>query len=48
MKDLVESIDAEYVNISIYSPLSGNSYTELPRRLKNSVKGLIIILKKWQ
>ena len=38
-----ESIDAESVNISIYSPLSGNSYVELPRRLKNTVKGLINI-----
>ena len=38
-----ESIDAESVNISIYSPLSANSYVELPRRLKNTVKGLINI-----
>ena len=40
---MTESIDAEYVNRSIYSILSGNSYIELPRRLKNSMKGLINI-----
>ena len=26
---VIESIDAEYVYVSIYSPLSGSSYTEL-------------------
>ena len=31
---VIESIDAKSMNISIYSPLSGNSYVELPRRLK--------------
>ena len=36
-------INAEYVNTSIYSLLSGNSCIELPRRLKNSVKGLVNI-----
>ena len=40
---VIESIDAKSVNISIYSPLSGNSYVELPRRLKNTMKGLINI-----
>ena len=34
-------IDAEYVNISISSPLSGNSYIELPDQLRKSMKGLI-------
>ena len=29
--------------ISIYSPLLGSTYIELPRRLKNSMKGLINI-----
>ena len=38
---VTESIDVEYVNISIYSPLSGTSYIELPHRLKNSMEGLI-------
>ena len=39
----MESIDAEYVNISIYSPLSGSSYIDLPRRLKTLMKDLINI-----
>ena len=33
----------EYVNISIYSPLSGKSYIEMPNKLKNSIKCLINI-----
>ena len=40
---VIESIDAEYMNISIYSPLSRNSYIELSRRLKNSMNGLLNI-----
>ena len=46
MKDLVlviESVDIEYVNIYIYSPLSESTYIELPCRLRNSMKGLINI-----
>ena len=31
---VIESIDAEYVNISIFSPLSGSTFIELPRGLK--------------
>ena len=30
---VIESVDAEYVNISIYSLLSGSTYIELSRRL---------------
>ena len=41
--EIIESVEAEYVNISIYSPLSGSTYIELPRRLRNSMKGLINI-----
>ena len=41
---IIESRDAEYVNISIYSsPLPGSSYTELTNKLKNSMKDLIDI-----
>ena len=40
---MIDSVDAEYVNISINSPLSGSSYIKLPRKLKNSMKGLINI-----
>ena len=39
----IESVSSEYMNISIYSPLSGISNIELPNKLKNSVKGLINI-----
>ena len=38
-----ESVDTEYVNISIYSPLSGSTYLKLPRKLKKSMKDLINI-----
>ena len=38
---VIESVDFEYVKISIYSPLSGNIYIELPCRLRNPMKGLI-------
>ena len=37
----IESMDGEYVNIYIYSPLSGSSYIELPNKLRNSMKDLI-------
>ena len=42
---VIESTEAEYVNISIYSLflLSGSSYIEFPHKLKNSMKGLIDI-----
>ena len=40
---IFESIDGDYVNISAYSPLVGNTYIELPDELKNPVKGLIKI-----
>ena len=39
----VESEYREYVNISIFSPLSESAYIELPRRLRSSMKGLINI-----
>ena len=38
-----ETIEAQYVNISAYSPLIGSTYIELPGRLRNSMKGLINI-----
>ena len=40
---MIESIDGEYVKISAYSPLMGNTYIELPSGLKNSKKDLINI-----
>ena len=40
---VIESIEAEYVNIFICSPLSGSSYIEFPNKLRNSMKSLINI-----
>ena len=40
---VIESVDAEYVNISICSPLLGGTYIELPRTLRNSMVDLINI-----
>ena len=40
---ILKSIDGEYVNISAYSPLVGNTYIELPDELKNPMKGLVNI-----
>ena len=36
----MKSIQSQYVNISIYSPLSGSTYIELPGKLKNPIKDL--------
>ena len=35
---IIESIDGEYVNISVYSPLTGSTYIGLPSGLKNSIQ----------
>ena len=40
---IIESVAAEYVIISIYNPLIGSTYVELPDKLKNPMKGLINI-----
>ena len=40
---IIESINGEYVNISMYSPLIGSSFVELPNELKNPKKALINI-----
>ena len=40
---IIESINGEYVNISMYSPLVRSTFVELPDKLKNSKKGLINI-----
>ena len=40
---VIELIEAQYVNISIYSPLIGSTYIELPVKLKNTMKVLINI-----
>ena len=36
-------MNGEYVNISIYSPLSRSSYIEFPVKLRDAIKGLINI-----
>ena len=38
---IIESIEVQYGNISVYSPLSGSTYIKLPNKLTNSMKGLI-------
>ena len=40
---IIESVEAQCVNISIYIPLIGSTYIELPDKLKNPMKGLINI-----
>ena len=40
---IIESINIEFVNISKYVPLFGNSFIELPSELKHPKKGLINI-----
>ena len=40
---ITESIEAQYVSVSVYSPLIGSIYIELLNRLKYSKKGLINI-----
>ena len=42
-----ESIEAQYVNISVYSPFIGSTYIELPKKLKNPMKGLINIKNNY-
>ena len=44
----VESIESQYIDISTYRPLSGNSYMALPVKLKSPKKGLINIKNKDQ
>ena len=40
---IIESIESQYINISTYRPLLGNSYIELPMELRSRRKGLINI-----
>ena len=40
---VIEKIYSQYINISIFRPLSGSSYIKLPCELKNPKKGLINI-----
>ena len=38
---VIESIEDEYFNTSLFSPLSGSRNIKLPNKLRNSKKGLI-------
>ena len=40
---IVELIESQYINVSIYRLLSGSSYVKLPTELKSPKKGLINI-----
>ena len=39
----IDRIDSHYLNVTLYEPLNGSSYIELPLELRNSKKGLINI-----
>ena len=38
---VIDRIDSNYLNITLYKPLNGSSYIKLPAKLGNSGKGLI-------
>ena len=40
---VIDRIDSHYLNITLYKPLNGSSYIELPTELRNPKKGLINI-----
>ena len=43
---VIDRIDNHYINVTIYKPLNGSSYMELPTELRNPKKGLINIKNK--
>ena len=43
---VIDRIDSDYINVSLYKPLNGSSYVELPTELRNSKKGLINMKNK--
>ena len=40
---VIDRIDSHYLNVTLYKPLNGSSYIELPLELRNPIKGLINI-----
>ena len=42
----INHIDSHYINITLYKPLNGSSYIELPMEFRNPKKGLINIKNK--
>ena len=45
---IIESIESQYINISTYRPLAGNSYIDLPIELRGPRRGLINIKNEDQ
>ena len=43
---VIDRIDSHYLNITLYKPLNGSSYIELPTELRNSKKRLINMKNK--
>ena len=43
---VIGRIDSHYINVTLYKPLNGSSYIELPTELRNPKKGLINIKNK--
>ena len=43
---VTDRIDSHYINITLYEPLNGSSYIELPTELRNSKKGLVNMKNK--
>ena len=44
---VIDRIDSHYINVTLYKPLNGSSYIELPTELRNPKKGLINIKNKY-
>ena len=43
---VIDRIDSHYLNVTLYKPLNGSSYIELPTELRNSKKGLMNMKNK--
>ena len=43
---VIDRIDSHYINVTLYKPLNGSSYIELPTKPRNPKKGLINIKNK--
>ena len=43
---VIDRIDSHFINVTLYKPLNGSSYIELPMELRNPKKGLINIKNK--
>ena len=43
---VIDRIGSHYINVTLYKPLNGSSYMELPTELRNPKKGLINIKNK--